>query len=89
MAKLMGTKKRNEMKLMMGCIKGEIDAGRRDATIANMLEGTSVTNMVTLVRWMMSRAKPKARRYQAGRVQGTGETRFLHFFFQTDSFFLH
>lgn len=63
MAKTMGIKKRDEMKLMMGCIKSEIKAGCRDATIAQMLEGTSVTNMVTLVRWMMSRSKPQARRY--------------------------
>jgi hypothetical protein len=59
-----GQAKRQDAKLLMGCIKGEIKAGRRDKTIAKMIgDQVSVKDMVGLVRWIMTRSRPQARRY--------------------------
>ena len=68
MAKVIGQAKRKEVKLLVGCIKGEIKVGRRDDTIARLVCADdpvtkTVKDLISAIRWMMSRAVPRARRY--------------------------
>ena len=64
-AMVIGRERRNMDKTILHCIKEEIKEGSSDETISRMLREGRVTlkDMVALNRYMLSRAKAKARRY--------------------------